>query len=68
MGSGEHGQDIVLGWEFKTRTKELYQLVSSKFNVDSYSDFKMEDDMKGFKLARLLNQARDPIRLDIGVH
>ena len=62
---------VSADWEkgyFVERSKELYQLVTSKLNVNSYTDFKQNDSMNGFELWRQLNRTRDPIRKDIDFH
>ena len=63
-----NGQDTVKWWDYKTMGKELYQVVSSKLNVECYSDFKRGDDSNGWEMWRLLNRAKDLICQDIGFH
>ena len=44
-------------WNFCDRSRELYQLLSAKFNSSAFAVFNDEDQMNGFELWRQLNKS-----------
>ena len=55
-------------WDFLSRSRELYQLISVKLNSATFSDLKDDEGMNGFEMWRLMDKQKDPIRKDIGFH